>query len=498
VLAALIVMFVAGNPGAASSGTPTELWVHDALTRALAASEDITDPFRRTQTVAEIAEAQAAAGDSQAARASLARATSFAKDIDEDALRSWALHDIGLAYVKADDLAAAEATAESIRDTALHDVVLAAVVDSRRGARDVEGAVATARRMRDAARQGQTLRTIAMLQASEGQFSEALITARSIQHALANGLALGDIAAAMARDNNPTEALLLVARIRDAQARSRGFAEIAAAQASIGDFRGAVTTAARADDKLARAEALARIAAVRVGAAPDEAHEMFSQSLALATRVRASASRRCSTLVEIARAQLAAGDRAGFNSTLDRVFADLPNVKGDSMRLDLLTRIAPLQARAGDYAAAFSTAMRIEDGSLRPLLVRDVATSQAEKGDVAGAVAAARKLDDRPAAVAALFGILRAQSQAHDAEGARETLGATLEAVRVIGSAELRAGALGSLAAARVLEGDVEAAQAMFTEAMNTAAAMDPGQPRAAVYARIADALADRHRSFVD
>jgi tetratricopeptide (TPR) repeat protein len=498
VLAALILMVVAGDPGAAASGTPTELWVHDALTRALAASEDITDPFRRTQTVAEIAEAQSAAGDSTAARASLERAAGLVKNIDEDALRSWALHDIGLAYVKADDLDAAETTAESIRDTALHDVVLAAVVDGRRGARDVEGALTTARRMRDVARQGQTLRTIAMLQSAEGHFSDALVTARSIQHPLANALALGDIAAAMARDNNPTEALLLVGRIRDSQARSRGFAEIAAGQATIGDYRGAVATAAQADDKLARAEALARIASVRVGTAPEEAHEMFTQSLALATGGRASASRRCSTLVEIARAQLAAGDHVGFTSTLERVFAELPAVKGEAMKLDLLTRIAPLQARAGDYAAAFSTAMRVEDGSLRPLLVRDVATSQAEKGDIAGAVAAARKLDDRPAAAAALFGILRVQSEAHDAAGMRETLGVTLQAVRVIGSAELRAGALGSLAAARALEGDFEAAQAMFTEAMNTAAAMDQGQQQAAVYARIADALADRHRSFVD
>jgi hypothetical protein len=164
----------------------------------------------------------------------------------------------------------------------------------------------------------------------------------------------------------------------------------------------------------------------------------------------------------------------------------------------LLARIAPLQARAGDYAGAFSTAMRAEDSSLRPLLVRDIAVSQAEKGDVAGAVAVARSLDDRPAAAAALFGILRVQSRTHDASGLRETIGVTLQAVRVIGSPELRAGALGSLAAAHAQEGNVEAAQAVFTEAMNTAAALDGGQQRAAVYARIADSLADRHRSFAE
>jgi hypothetical protein len=97
-----------------------------------------------------------------------------------------------------------------------------------------------------------------------------------------------------------------------------------------------------------------------------------------------------------------------------------------------------------------------------------------------------------------LFGVLRAQSQAHDADGMRQTMNVTLQAIRVIGNPEWRAGALGSLAATRILEGDIETARAMFTEAMNTAAVLDGDQQRAAVYARIADSLADRHRSFVD
>jgi len=130
--------------------------------------------------------------------------------------------------------------------------------------------------------------------------------------------------------------------------------------------------------------------------------------------------------------------------------------------------------------------------------VTNIAVSQAEKGDVAGAVAIARSLDDRAAAAAALFGVLRVQSERHDISGLRETIGVTLQAVRVIGSTELRAGALGSLAAAHIREGDVEGAQAVFAEAMNTAAAADRGRQRAAVYARIADSLADRHRPFND
>jgi hypothetical protein len=176
----------------------------------------------------------------------------------------------------------------------------------------------------------------------------------------------------------------------------------------------------------------------------------------------------------------------------------MSRIKNESEQLNFLSRIAPLQARGGDFAGAFTTAMRAEDRSLRPLLVRDIAAAQAEKGDVAGAVAAARSLDDRPAAAAALFGILRVQAQGRDDAGMRETIGVTLQAVRFIGNAELRAGALGSLAATHVSQGNIEQGQALFTEAMNTAAALDEGQQRAAGYARIADSLADRHRAFLD
>lgn len=499
-LAALLLTLIAATGAAPGEGgqASTALWAQDALTRALAASEDIADPFHGAQTLAEIAEAQTAAGEVEAARAVLRRAVTVADGVDEEALRSWARHDIGLAYVKADDLAAAEATAESIRDQRLHDIVLATVVDARRGANDVPGAQSTARRIRDLAQQGQSLRAIAILQASEGKFSDALVTARSIQHSQVNALALGDVAAAMARDTNFDEARMLVVRIRDGQSRARGFTEVAAAQASVGDFNGALSTADQIEDKLAHAEALARIAALRVTTRPESSRELFTQSLALMGSARGTPNRKCGTLVEIARAQLIAGDVSGSEATLRRVFAEFRKVKGESERLTLLSRIAPLQARAGDFAGAFSTAMRAEDGSLRPLLVRDIAASQAEKGDVAGAVAAARALDDRPAAAAALFGILRVQSQAHDDVGMQATLGVTLQAVRFIGNAELRAGALGSLAATHAQEGNLPTAQALFAEAMNTAAALDGGQQRAVVYARIADSLADRHRALSD
>lgn len=498
--AALVLVLVGIQSAGIAPGDamPTSRWAQDAIARALAACAEIADDFRRAQALAEISEAQVAAGDTAGAHATLAQALASAQRIDGEPLRSWALHDVGLAEVRADDLATGESIAESIHDAELHDAVLAAVVDARRGAKDIAGALATARRMKGAAPQGRSLRSIAIVQASESDFPGALLTARSIPHAGTNALALGDIAAAMARDGSFEEARLLVARIRDSQSRAHALADVAAAQASAGDVLGAQAVAAQLEDKLERAQALARIASVRAGSAPADAQGMFERALGLVSSARASASRKCDALIEIARAQLMAGEVSRAAATLEHALTGLKRVKDASERLDLVTRIAPLQARAGEFAGAFATAMRAEDASLRPLLVRDIATSQAEKGDAVGAIALARGLDDQPAAAAALFGVMRAQWQGHDVAGFRETIRVALETVRAIGNPELRAGALGSLAAAHAEEGDLEAAEAVFAEAMRAATTTEPGSQRAAVYARIADALADRHRSLAD
>jgi hypothetical protein len=507
--AALVEPAVAAEPAAAVSApvaaTPsettspaTDAWAHDALTRALAASREIEDPFHRAQALAEIAEAAVAIGEIELARTNLTQAEAEAGRVSEDALRAWALHDLAMARIKANDLAAAETTADAIRDARLRDIVLAAVVDARRGARDVPGALASARRIQDSARQGMSLRSVALLQVANGDISGALATARSISHAQANALAVGDVAAAIARDGGTVEARLLAGRIRDNAGRSRAFVEIAAAQAGNGDILGAREALEHVSDKLDHAEAQARIAAVRSELAPNEARAMFAQAVAAANGARAPLSRKCETLVEIARGQVVAKSHADALATLKQVLARLRDLKKESDRLTLLSRIAPLQARAGDFTGAFDTAMRADDPSLRPLLVRDIAAYQVEQGDAAGALEAARNLNDRPAAAAAFFGILRAQVQTQDKAGMHATLADVLSSVRTLRSPELRAGALGSLAAAQVLDGNMDAARATFAEAMTTAAGADRGQQQTAVYVRIADALANRRGTVAE
>lgn len=308
-------------------------------------------------------------------------------------------------------------------------------------------------------------------------------------------VALGDVIAAYAKEGNLTEARLLAARIRDERVRVNALREIVAAQVAMGDVEGASTAAGKLEDRFARAEAVAHVAEGRARMGQrSSARELFAQSVMDVQRARGAPERKAAALVLIARAELAVGETAGAREALRLALSHVSGMKRTSDRLAVLSQVAPLQARIGDHAGAMATARLADDSSLRPLLVRDIAASQAEAGDVPGAIVAARTIEEEAAGVAAFFGILRVQSQAHDVKGMRVSIEAALSRVRVMRGGELKAGALGSLAAAQIVAGDDDAARDTFQEAMAVAAALEEGAARAGAYARIADALAERGR----
>jgi hypothetical protein len=470
-------------------------WARSAVAQAITASSDVQDSFHRAQSLAEIAETQAGIGESAAAFPLLQLAAESIGNIDSDPLASWARHDIALAWLKVGEPDRAEAMVDAVADPRLRDSVLASVVDARRADHNFAGALAVARRMQDSARQGQALRSIAIAQLGVGDTDGALATARSIVHPMLSAIALGDVVAAFAKAGSLGEARMYAARIRDDRVRSEALAEIVSAQADAGDIEGALAGAKRMEDKFAQAEALARVAAARMrfGSAVS-GRDIFAQAIALANGARGSPGRRCFALIEIARAEISAGENNPARETLQKASAALAGVKRNSDRLAAIQQIAPLQARIGDHAAAMATAWRAEDPSIRPLLMRDVATSQAEAGDVEGAVQTALALEDRPAGAAALFGILRVQSQARDSSGMGATIGAALQTVRVMRGDDVKAGALASLAAAQLVAGDADAARRIYDEAMSVAGRAEAGPTRAAAFVRIADALGEPRR----
>lgn len=488
----LPLLFAAQTQAAARESGP---WAREAVMRAVSASAAIEDPFRRAQSLAEIAEIESNLTDTAAAVTILQSASESASKIDNASFAGWARHDIATGYVKAGALEEAQRIADTIGDSKTRDEVLEAIVAARRTTGDLAGALAVAHRMQDAAIQGRALRAIVIAQSAAGATDEARATARDIPDPAFSALALGDVAAALAREKRTEEGRQLALSIRNDSVRGDALAEIAAVQIERDDASGALATVAKIDDRLTRANALAKLARVRAGHGSEGAtRDLFKQSITLARSGRAAPARRCSTFVEIARSQVAAGDLSGARETLQLALGALQGVKQRSDRLALRSQIVPMQARVGDHAGAMATAWKAEDASLRPLLVRDVTASQTEAGDVAGALQAARSLDDRQAGAAAFFGILRAQSEAKDASGMHDTIEAALETVRVIRGEELKAGALGALAAARLAAGERDGARLLFDEAMTVAAASADASAQAASFVRIADALVERGR----
>ncbi len=480
---------------AAAGVGESALWAREALTQALSASAAIEDPFHRAQSLAEIAEVESGLDGAAVAVSILQSASESARKIDNPSLASWARRDIAAAYVKAGAIEEALRIADTLADPKARDSVMDTIVAARRAAGDIAGALATASRMRDPALQGHALRGVVMAQAAAGALDEALATARGIPHAAFSALALGDVVAAAAKDGDIEAATQLALSIRSDSVRGDALAEIAAIQVAYGDPNGALSTVAEIDDKLTRANALARLARARAAHGSSEAaRELFTRSLTLARAARGSAVRRCAAFVEIARSQLAAREVASARETLRLAVAALEGVKRGSDRLSLLGQIVPMQARVGDYVGAMATARKAEDASLRPLLVRDVVTAQAEAGDVVGALQATRSLDDEHAGAAAFFGILRVQSQARDASGVHDTIETALATVRGIRGEALKAGALGSLAAARLAADEREGARLLFDEAMTVAAHSPDASGQASAFVRIADALVESGR----
>jgi tetratricopeptide (TPR) repeat protein len=363
--AALWLLWVAPLTAAAPvAGGDGSAWARDAAAQALSASVSIEDPFRRAQSLAEVAEIESSLHGAVAAVSILQRASDSAGKIDNPSLAGWALHDIAIAYVKAGALDEAQKIAETLADAKPRDAVLASIVSARRAARDIPGALAVAQHMQDAGAQGRELRTLVIAQAAAGELDAALETARSIGHSAFNALALGDVVAALAKEGRIEEATQLAFRIRNDLVRGDALADVAAAQLRLDDSSGALSTVEKIDDKLARASALAKLAEVRASlGAISASRELFARSIALARGTRASAERRCAAFIDIARSQIAARELPAARETLQLALGALPGVKRSGARLSLLAQLAPMQGRVGDHAGAMATAGKAEDAS---------------------------------------------------------------------------------------------------------------------------------------
>lgn len=475
----------------AAEGDPAN-WRRAALEQALKSLDAVTDPYRLSIGLTRAARAQLLIEDADGAEASLRRALDTTRRIPEAEFKGWALNEIVLAQIAAADLIGARQTAEQIAAVRPQSTALVAIVDIELRSGKLAAAQATAARIREAEAAGEAGRQIVVYQINSGALAAARETARHIDDRFYAALALGDIAVAEVRGGSVERANVTAARADKSQ-RSVVEGRIAIVHAQSGDVRGAVETLARIADLRHRSLVQAQIAALRAAAGDKAvAHEMFLTALASLDKVRDREHRMAVTLAQIARLQAGAGYRDDALATLRRAIGAVAALAGDQQRDDALDAIVRGQMRLDDTPAALATALQIKNRISRALLVRDVVAQQVRAGTAIETVRRAMPVQDSLAETAALFGILGTQMVAPGRTGAADSIALARGAVRSIEDVQLKPAAFASLAAARVTLQDAAGGWELFQEALQSAAAIEPQDRRAAAYIRIVNALNDR------
>ena len=465
-------------------------WRGEAMAEALQAIDAVADPYQLAQVLTEAARAQLLMEDADGAEASLRRALDIADRIAAPEFKGWALRDIVVAQLAADDLIGARQTVELITSDRPQGAALAAIADVQLRGGNLDKAQATAGRIRDKAAAGAVLYQVTALQLARGELSAARATVRRIDDRFYEAVALGEIAFAEITAGNLKRAETAAAQ---AQRKDRGqvWARIAVASIQRGDRRTALDALAEIDDVFERTIVqgqLAALSAAKDKAGSAELQQQAFQSLATA-RER---DRVAVTLAQLARLQAVAGDREGARGTLQRALAATAEIKAQQQRDAALELIARNQVRLGDYGAALDLTPQIANRISQALLVRDIAAGQLQAGATLAEIDELTPTDEPLVETAVWFGVLGTQLEMRSHHDAAASIGRAAEAVRAIEDEQLKPAAFASLAAARVTLGDVEGGRQLFQEGLAAGADMVRPAQRASAYIHMVSALNDR------
>ncbi len=287
-------------------------WGHDLLLERVAAAQAASSDFQgafatawritdtenddRAVALANIAGAQAEAGDARGAARTIGEAMSIAARIGDEFYRSLALVHVGRAQVMNGDIRGALETAQRIKAMhplfyvralthiaaaqvedgdavgAAHSIadasraalriadeddrvsalcsiagVQAEAGDARGAAHSIAKALEAAQRIADEFGDGRgSFHDIAYWQATIGDVSGALATVQRVEHEPARGWPLKAIAEAQARAGDISNAWTITQRILDGRVRAQSFAGIAEVQMKAGDTQGAARSIAEA------------------------------------------------------------------------------------------------------------------------------------------------------------------------------------------------------------------------------------------------------------
>ena len=393
---------------------------------ALYSANSIDDPLIRSDRLRDIAATQAALGDVRGAQQTLAALT-FQANSETNIPRVAVFAEVAVAQAKIGVEQSAREAFDALRDAAHNLIADPSHVSP-----------------------SQALAYLASAQARAGNFAEALETSRSIL------------------DN------------RQYKDRSSVLRTIAAAQAEAGDIQNARITAMSIEDNKFRNVALVRVADAqsRVGAFADAAKTLMSvddEDFRTLGFFRISAWQLVSGQQELAERTLASMYASGKSN---KVLGNLFGYGFLPMNLGIRILSAIIQAKNGDFAAAFATAdildTRARNGSAhRVRLLCEVAVMQARAGKGIGAIhtldaalTAARSHDDTRDRAVLISAVASAQARAGNREVATQTFAEALRIARSINAVWRRAYVLKSISIAQA-EAD------HLVNAMRTALSID-------------------------
>src|SRR5262245_25048919 len=211
-LVAACFAFSAANAHAQSVDDPVQ-WRGVALSRALAAAESITDPYRRAESLASIARVQTQIGEAASDR-TIHLALAAVEQIREPAFRDWVLNDVVLAQIAAQDIVGARETANRIEAKRQQGAALVQIATVQLRAGNVAGAQQTANAIRDREAKSEILRQIVAISAARGELAPARDMLRDIDDPFYQALAAGDIAVAEVRAGRFDRAESMAGRAR--------------------------------------------------------------------------------------------------------------------------------------------------------------------------------------------------------------------------------------------------------------------------------------------
>ncbi len=376
------------------------------LKEAKEAADAIEDKQGKAWALQAVAEAQAKAGDKEAAAQTFRDAIRAAKEIrgnnpaDPDGqnyhTRCW----IAVAQAEAGDVKAARETAEAIEGDSARDYALTQLARTLARAGDVKGALEIAEKV-SANRKDEVLLAVAHYQVKAGKVEEAARAAEKIGGAAERAFLRVAIAGAQARAKERDAArkslqeAMKLAQLIDAEGDGRSVVAgaVAEVQAEMGDADEARQTAGAVPPGMWKDVALVRV--VTAQARAGDAKGALQTAEAVEGEYRKG---------EAVQAVVSAQLRSGALKAAQQTAATIPSVY---WRVETLAEIAKAQARSGDRAAAALSFKKASEeagdeganvrddepglGGLRNAALCRVAQARAEAGEVKEALAWAAK-----------------------------------------------------------------------------------------------------------